>query len=236
MTKQKQISVNLDVQMNPNPKLLATYKDANAEEMFKGNRYSIPEYKNEERIFVASRSSKAPIKHNLFSCYRKKVGSKEYFFAFDLMTTKDYFKNKIDHTRLIGRFEMPVIVSNYSISPSTIRSDTAMIEPVQSPPTIESTHEEYEWEFSAIVPQLKKWWESGVIPQTANFYVVIGNDKYGRYTFEEFVNLDISDLELLGKFGNRVRGVWKPGEPMTEKLETLREQLKQELRQPPLTK
>jgi hypothetical protein len=57
---------------------------------------------------------------------------------------------------------------------------------------------------------------------TANFYVVIGNDKYGRYTFEEFINLDISDLELLGKFGNRVRGVWKPGEPMTEKLETLR--------------
>ena len=75
-----------------------------------------------------------------------------------------------------------------------------------------------------------------MIPQTANFYVVIGNDKYGRYTFEEFINLDISDLELLGKFGNRVRGVYKPGEPMSEKLDALREQLKLELKQPPVTK
>ena len=152
------------------------------------------------------------------------------------MTTFDYFKNKIDHTRLIGRFEIPIIVSNYSISPSTIRSDTAMIEPVQSPPQIESTHEEYEWKFEAIKPQLLKWKEQNLINDNTNFYVQIGNDKYGKFTFEEFVNLDISDLELLGKFGNRVRGVYKPGEPMTEKLETLREQLKQELRQPPSTK
>jgi hypothetical protein len=204
--------------------------------LFKGNRYSIPEFKNEQPIFVASRSSKTPIKHNLFSCYRKKVGTKEYFFAFDLMITKDYFKNKIDHTRLIGRFEIPIIVSNYSISPSTIRSDTAMIEPVQSPPEIESTHEEYEWEFEKIKPQLLEWKEQNIINDKTNFYAVMGSDKYGKFTFEEFINLDISDLGLLGKFGNRVRGVWKPGEPMTEKLDTLREQLKQELRQPPLTK
>jgi hypothetical protein len=88
MTKRKPISVNLDVQMNPNPKLIQTYKDAHAEELFKGNRYVIPEYRNEERIMVASRTSKSKISHNLFSCYRKKVGSKEYFFAFDLMVTR----------------------------------------------------------------------------------------------------------------------------------------------------
>jgi hypothetical protein len=152
------------------------------------------------------------------------------------MITKDYFKNKIDHTRLIGRFEIPIIVSNYSRSPSTIRSDTAMIEPVQSPPEIESTHEEYEWEFEKIKPQLLEWKEQNIINDKTNFYAVMGSDKYGKFTFEEFINLDISDLGLLGKFGNRVRGVWKPGEPMTEKLDTLREQLKQELRQPPLTK
>jgi hypothetical protein len=64
----------------------------------------------------------------------------------------------------------------------------------------------------------------------------IAADKYGRFTFEEFVNLDISDLELLGKFGNRARGLWKPGEPRTEKLDALREQLKLELKQGPVTK
>jgi hypothetical protein len=157
--------------------------------LFKGNRYSIPEFKNEQPIFGASGSSKTPIKHNLFSCYRKKVGTKEYFFAFDLMITKDYFKNKIDHTRLIGHFEIPIIVSNYSISPSTIRSDTAMIEPVQSPPEIESTHEEYEWEFEKIKPQLLEWKEQNIINDKTNFYAVIGSDKYGKFTFEEFINL-----------------------------------------------
>jgi hypothetical protein len=80
--------VNLDVQMNPSKILLDAYDAAGARELFKGDRYSVSQFKNEERIFVASRSSKSKISHNLFSCYRKKVGSKEYFFAFDLMVTR----------------------------------------------------------------------------------------------------------------------------------------------------
>jgi hypothetical protein len=102
---------------------------------------------------------------------------------------------------MIGKVnDVPEITTHYSISPSTIRSDTAMIEPVQSPPTIESTHDVYLWEFSAIVPQLKKWWADGTISPEANFYTVIGNNKYGGFTFEEFISLDLTDLELLGNF------------------------------------
>jgi hypothetical protein len=196
--------------------------------MFKGNSYPIPEYKNEERIFVASRSSKTKISHNLFSCYRKKAGTKEYFFAFDLMITKDYFKNKIDHTRMIGKFEMPVITSTYAINPSSIRSDTAMIEPIQSPPQIESTHEEYIYEWNEVKGQLLKWKEQGIINDQTNFYIQSGSDKHGKFSFEEWLNLPMDDLMLLSRYRDRL-GTFT-NEPMAERLSTLREQLKHEMR------
>lgn len=42
------------------------------------------------------------------------------------------------------------------------------------------------------------------------------------------MNLSIDDLVLLGKFGARASGIFKTGEPIDSKLDTLREQLKQE--------
>jgi hypothetical protein len=224
--KQNQISVNLDEQLNPNKRLLAAYDTAGARELFKGDRYVIPEYRNEERIFVASRTSKKPISHNLFSCYRKKVGSREHFFAFDHMITHEYFGSKIDHTRMIGKFEMPVIVSTYSINPSAIKSDTAMIEPIRSPPSIESTHDEYDYEWEAIKPQLLKWKEQNIINDQTNFYIQVGSDKCGKFSFEEWLNLKIEDLMLLARYRDRL-GMFT-NEPI-ERLQVLREQLKHEM-------
>jgi len=219
--------------MNPAKILTDTYERAGASELFAGNRYSVPAFRNEERIFVASKTSGKSISHNLFGCYRRKVGSKEYFFAFDHCTTHEYFGTKIDHTRLIGKVDdVPIITSSYSINPNSIRSDTAMVIPEKGPAQVESTHTVYLWPWEEIRSQLLKWKNADIINDNTNFYFQNGNDKYGRYTWEEWFDLDWSDLELLGKFGNRVRGVWKPGEPLTQKLDVLREQLKEELKNP----
>jgi hypothetical protein len=171
MANQKQeLKIDLDKIMNPNPNLVKAYKDANAlsisfELGHDGEHYNSPEFTNERRIFTASSSSKVPIRHNIFAVYRRKVGSKEYCYFFDLMMTKDYFANPVDHTRLCGKYTVPEIVTRYAINPSVIRSDSAQISPVAQPPEIVGNHEVYEYEWNAIVPQLRKWWESGVIPR-----------------------------------------------------------------------
>ena len=89
MTKQKALEVDLDVIMNPSKILTDAYDKAGARELFAGDRYFVPAFRNEERIFVAFKTSGKKISHNLFSCYRKKVGSKEFFFAFDHLVTHD---------------------------------------------------------------------------------------------------------------------------------------------------
>jgi hypothetical protein len=216
--------------MNPNEEiLLAAYDKANARELFAGDRYTVPAFQNEKRIIVASKTSGKPISHNLFSCYRKKVGSKEYFFAFDHMITHEYFGSKIDHTRLIGKVDdVPTITASYSIHPDRIRSDSAMVTPERNPPTIESTHTEYLWEWEAIKPQLRKWYESGIIPETVNLYIQQGTDKRGKFSWDEWFNLSIDDLMLLSRYRDRL-GVFTAGEPMEEILSTLRQQLKREM-------
>ena len=101
---------------------------------------------------------------------------------------------------------IPEIVTRHSINPSMVRSDSAMVEPQAQPPGIVGTHEEYQWEWAKIKPQLLKWKESGVISDDTKYYVIVASKKYGKHTFEEFINLSIDDSDLFGKFGARVQG------------------------------
>ena len=64
--EQKQISIDLDTIFNPNPKLVQTYKDANAMDYWVD--------KDIRQVFAAA--SKKPVKHNIFSLCRKQIGSK----------------------------------------------------------------------------------------------------------------------------------------------------------------
>ncbi len=236
MTKQKTLEIDLDKIMNPNPKLVQTYKDANAMgmsfELGDGENYHKSEWTNEKRLFFASKASGTPIKHKLFSLYKKQVGNTSYVYFFDLMTTRDYYKNKVDWTRFCGRWEKPLIEVRRAVNPNTIQSDGAMVSPTDFPPSIDSMETVYEYNFSDIVPQLKKWYQDGTIPQTANFYAVTQNNtKYGGFSFEEWIGLDVPDLELLGKFGQRVKGLYASGET-DEKLEALKRLLREELKNP----
>ena len=151
--EQKQISIVLDTIFNPNPKLVQTYEDAKATDIW-FDKNGRPGYINEERIFAAQKASKKPIKHIIFSLYRKQVGSKEYCYFFDLTVAKDYFQNNVDHTRLIGRWEKPLITRQRFYDPATLK--TGNQEPTESQPSVESTETVYDYEFSEIRDQLVK--------------------------------------------------------------------------------
>lgn len=81
--KTNQISVDLDQIFNPNPKLVKTYEDAKATGLYAFDRDNKAEFLNEARVFSAARASRKPIKHNIFSLYRKQIGSQGLFLRFN---------------------------------------------------------------------------------------------------------------------------------------------------------
>src|SRR6476619_2787405 len=155
------LSIDLEIIHNPNPMLVQTYEDAKATPMW-FDRNMRPEYVNEERIFAAARASKKSIKHNIFSLYRKQVGSREFVYLFDHCVAKDYFQNNVDHTRLIGKWDRPVITQKHGINVHSLRSDS---QPESGPigdPEVESVEEVYDYPWEQMRDQLIKWKESGI--------------------------------------------------------------------------
>lgn len=225
--EQKQITIDLDKIFNPNPELVKTYEDAKAMYIWV-DKDMRPEYVNESRVFAAARASKKPIKHNVFSLYRKQVGAKEYCYFFDHMIAKDYFTNTVDHTRLIGKWDKPLITQQYGINVHSLKSDS---QPESGPigdPVIESTETVYDYEFSKIKPQLEKWKEAGIIGDNAIYYVVVGNQKYSMpYSWDQWLNLSIQDLTLLGEHGRKFKGLMSAQDPKT--LQVLKETIQQEI-------
>ncbi len=224
----KQISVNLDQIFNPNPKLVQTYAEAKATDLFAFDRDNRAEFQNEARVFAAARASKKPIKHNIFSLYRKQIGNQEYVYFFDLMIAYDYFQNKVDHTRLIGHWSKPFITRKWGLDPLTLKSDSRP-EPGQiGDPEVDSTEEVYDYPWEQMRDQLVKWKESGIIGDKAIFYVVKDNRKYSMpYSWDQWLNLSMSDLELLGLNGKKYNALLTPGDPSA--LQLVRDTIKQEI-------
>ena len=71
-----------------------------------------------------------------------------------MTVAKDYFQNNVDHTRLIGRWEKPLITRQWFYNPATLK--TGNQEPTESQPSVESTETVYDYEFSEIRDQLVK--------------------------------------------------------------------------------
>jgi len=223
----KQISIDLDRIYNPNPALVKTYEDADATSIWFDKDHR-PEYTNEARILAASKASKKPVKHNIFSLYRKQVtaGGKDYCYFFDHMLTKDYFGNNVDHTRLIGRWDKPLITRQRYFDPNVLKTGSS--EPSEGGASIESNETVYDYEFAKIRNQLVKWKEEGIIGDKANYYVVVGSNKYSMpYSWDQWLNLSIADLELLGLYGKRLSGTMQLSDPKT--LQILRESIQQEI-------
>jgi hypothetical protein len=231
-SKPKQISVNLEQIWNPNPGLVKAYADAKATELFVFDRDNRSEYLNEARIFNAARASKKPIKHVLFGLYRKLLPSgKEVLYFFDNCSSKDYWQNDIGPwTRLIGKWDKPQISQPWGLDPASLKSDSAPEPGPLGDPSIMGFETQYDLEWNSMHDQILKWRGDGTIPETAIYYVVIGQRRYSvPYAFEQWFNLDIESLELLGEHGRRFKGLLGPNDPKT--LELIKETIKSEIAQ-----
>ena len=125
-------------------------------DLFTQFEYMRPKFVLEDRLFKIAKMSAAPIISHFGGMYRKAVGSKEYVLWHEHLTTQDYYKNPVDHTRFMGRISIPDIVTRYNL-PSTIRSDIGKLEAQKQPPEISGHHTEYLYEFSTLKEQLQKW-------------------------------------------------------------------------------
>lgn len=221
--KQEELSIDLNKMWTPSELITNAYKEANAMDLFFADR---SEFVNERRIWDASRASDPPaaIKHNIFSLYRKVVGSKEYLLFHETLYTTDYFKNGVDWTRYLGVVTVPKIVRRRSINPATIKSNTDRVSPSDGPPEVESNEDVYLWPFEQVKKQIRSWREQGVIPQTAKFIAWVPPNKYSVINFEDFLELEIEDLVLINKMGSKLTGLYKPGDPAI--LQTLKAMMK----------
>lgn len=226
----EQIKVDLDQVYNPNPKLLQVYKEKNAMDLFTDFEALRPQYVNEDRLFKIAKMSGSPIKHHIGGIYRKAIDSKEYVLWHEHLSTFDYYKNPTDHTRFMGRYEIPNIVTRYTI-PATIRSDIGKLEAEELPAEINGYETQYEYEFNALKWQLCQWYEKDKIitDETRFYYWASDGTKYPVRSFDEFVNMNGDDLMLLGRSGNKLSGVFK-SEERAAMLESLRAQIKEEMK------
>ena len=131
---------------------------------------------------------------------KDRQAGKEYLIFFELLVCQDYWGNKIDHTRQLGKVEVPVIQVRKALNPDMIRSsDLNAAKPEPLPPEIDSMETVYLWVWSSMKEQLRKWRDSGVIADDCKFYLWVGQSRMGlkNISFDHFLDLSVEDLELL---------------------------------------
>jgi hypothetical protein len=207
-TKQM-LKINLDEVKNPHPKIKKVWQESGVQDDYppyadKAN------WNNEKRLFILGKSSTASsparkIHHKITSIYRKISGNKEYCFFFEHLWTKDLLGNYIDHTRELGRYEVPNIAITSAYDRNQDQSQL-VLSTVSS--QIVNVEMKYEWEFEQIKPQLQKWYDEGIIDENTQFTVWPRcTRKYTVNSWDEFINLSLQDLTLIGRVGPVAQGL-----------------------------
>lgn len=230
LAKTKEDSIDLDQKFSPHPLIVKAYKDNDAMELFRELQVGGPAIDNENRVFSASKASGSPVRHKITGLYRKRVGNKEYIIFHEHLTTFDYFKNPVDHSRFLGKVDVPIIVKHFAINPATIRSNQQKITPTEQAAEVQGHNTVYEYEFEASKPQLVKWYKTGIIDEYTKLYAW-DEVKYNVGKFDDFIGLPFEDLILLARVGNKLTGVFKPEDMTKEILEMFRQTIKQEIQQ-----
>ena len=135
--------------------------------------------------------------------------------------------------RTVGKFEKPVIEKTMGINQGRIVGNSdipKMMEAAVKEVSIDHFETIYEFAWEDIKPQLEQWKQQGIITDESQLYIIVGNQKYGKpFTWDEWLNLDIDDLILLSRAGNRFQGLLKGQELTKEVLGALREKLQAEV-------
>jgi hypothetical protein len=201
--KQKHLplEINLDQIFSPHPKVVEAYKDT-GDQFFPYDEN--PECINEKRIFLYANASKprAEIRHRITSLYRRKeFGGKEFCWFNEHLITHDLFHNPLDHTRTLGKYQLPKIVTQMGYNPNTTPDPTHPVElgPTAQGAQIESVSTVYEFEFEKLKPQLEQWYKQGILDDSTVLHACVGTKKYTVNSLDEFLNLRIEDLVLLNR-------------------------------------
>ena len=104
------------------------------------------------------------------------------------------------------------------------------LEAQESPPEVNGSEVQYDYEFNAIKPQLQEWYDKKIITEDTKFYYWANDGfKYSVKSFDEFINLSGDDLILLGRSASKLSGVFKCEERVAM-LQSLRDQIKEEMK------
>ena len=129
------------------------------------------------------------------------------------MVTQDYFQNRLDWTRIVGRYDKPVLSQTHAMAVGLLRSDGTP-EPIRSNVDIESMGTVHEFEFEKIKPQLIDWKKKDIIDEETKLYAWIDGIKYSApYTWSQWLNMDLPDLVLLREHGKKYAGIIKTMDP-----------------------
>jgi hypothetical protein len=91
----KQLKINLDTILNPNPAIRERYGGNNALELaLELGELEKVEWQLERRLFQPAQAGGKGIKHKINAIYRKRVGRQEFALMFNPMVTYDYFNNQ----------------------------------------------------------------------------------------------------------------------------------------------
>lgn len=86
----------------------------------------------------------------------------------------------------------------------------------------------YEYTYPEIREQLIEWYKKGIIDDNTQLYAQI-DTKYSVNRWNDFINMDLDDLVLMGRAGKRFESLLS-GQPITKEiLSALREKLKTEV-------
>lgn len=146
------------------------------------------------------------------------------------LMTFDFYSNPVDHTRFLGRWEKPSIITRFSIQTS-IRSDIGELKANEMPPEVNGSEVIYDFEFTSLKNQLQEQYNKKIITDDTKFYYWANDGvKYSVRSFDEFLNCSGDDLVLLGRSASKLSGVFK-GEERVAMLESLRAQIKEEMKE-----
>jgi hypothetical protein len=203
-TKTK-LKIDLDKPQNPNPLIVSTYeKYPDLWSTVKiGDFYLSAEWNGEKRFFDIvdnNEEDKHETLHTITAIYKRQVGERLVCWFNEHLQNFDWNSNPIDHTRTLGKFSLPRIHNKMTRDNKGNKQYTPEI-------MDHTTIYEYDWE--DLKEQLVQWHDKGMFDESIQYIVFDSNgQKYSKpYSYQEFFDLNMESLLLLGKYGRKLEGV-----------------------------
>lgn len=145
---------------------------------------------NEKAFFEKVKISKKPVTHKLTKIVRIRRKDAENVYYHETLVSRDFLNNRIDHSRVIGKYEDPEFVS--TVDPRT-----------NLPRASEISHTNTLYEFVWTPNTINQWLnqEGFELDDNATFMVIDGSRRYGGFTYEQFTNESFTDLVTIGTYG-----------------------------------